>query len=111
MPTFPAFLPAPLIEGYGLQPRDATIRSAMDGGTTRVRKRHTASGLTRVSVKWRISRADYALFDAWLETYGHDWFDITLAEGAAQARLVGDYTATLSGAAIWDIAAELEVKP
>lgn len=110
MPTYPSSLPAPQMSGYSVETRDNTIRSAMDGGVARVRQKHTTPAPQRVSVRWRLSQADLALFDAWMNLYGQDWFDFT---NIGQARLVSLNMpmAPMGSTAIWEVTAEMEVKP
>ncbi len=116
MPTFPATLPEPQLNGYSIQSRDITIRSAMDGGIPRVRRRFTG-GLPphQISVKWRVSQIDFALLDGWLDSYGHDWFNIVIANHLGrstwQARLTGAWSAVPLGTTDWwEVSASLEVK-
>ena len=115
MPTFPSTLPAPLIDGYALQPQDVRVRSSMDGGIARLRRRFTAPPVHQVAVQWRLTQEEFGLIDAWLNTYASDWFTIALTgpsgNEAVAARLIGQYQAAPAGApARWTISATLEVR-
>jgi len=115
MPTYPTQLPAPLVSGYALQPQDVGIRTAMDSGIARTRKRFSARPVTTVPVNWIMSQNQLALFDAWMLAYANDWFSIKLAGGlglqAVLARLVGTWTSMPAGSsAQWSVSATLEVR-
>ena len=72
--TYPAALPAPAAEGYGIEPIDPVIRTDMDAGPIRARRRYT-NAPSRVSVTWVLTRQQFAVFEAW---HKH-----TLQDGAA----------------------------
>lgn len=115
MPTYPTQLPAPLVSGYALQPQDVGIRTAMDSGIARTRKRFSARPITTVTVNWLMSQNQLAIFDAWMLAYASDWFSINLAGSlgiqTVQARLVGAWTSVpASGRAMWSVSATLEVR-
>ncbi len=115
MPTFPAYLPAPQIDGYGLQPRDAIARSAIEGGIPSLRRRFTARPIMQVNATWRLSLADFGNYANWANAYGHDWFDIDLAGplgiDTCQARFIGAWSAApLVSTARWEVSAQIEVR-
>ena len=115
MPTYPTQLPAPLVSGYALQPQDVGIRTAMDSGIARTRKRFSARPVTTVPVNWIMSRNQLALFDAWILAYASDWFSINLTGGlglqTVLARVVGTWTSVPAGSsALWSVSATLEVR-
>ena len=115
MPIYPTQLPAPLVSGYALQPQDVGIRTAMDSGIARTRKRFSARPVTTVPVNWIMSQHQLALFDAWMLAYASDWFSIHLAGGlglqTVLARLVGTWTSVPAGSsALWSVSATLEVR-
>eukprot|EP01036_Dinobryon_divergens_P060558 gene60558-80760_t len=72
MPTFPTQLPAPLINGYTLQPQDVGIRTSMDSGIARTRKRFSTRPITTVPVNWLMTQNQFAIFDAWMLAYASD---------------------------------------
>ncbi len=115
MPTFPTQLPAPLINGYTLQPQDVGIRTSMDSGIARTRKRFSTRPITTVPVNWLMTQNQFAIFDAWMLAYASDWFSINLAGGlglqTVLARLVGTWTSMPAGSsALWSVSATLEVR-
>lgn len=120
MATWPSSLPKPMINGYALNPVDQTIRTEMDVGASRVRRRTTARN-DKVSVTWMMVDAQLAAFRTWLEdgatgaAGGAAWFNITLPIGtsgsaAVEARFAGPFKATEVGGANWNVTAELEIR-
>lgn len=120
MADFPSTLPQPLASGYGISPLDQTVRTDMEVGAARVRRR-TSARLDRVTLSWIFTDAQLATFRAWFENDstgaagGASWFNVNLAIGttglvAVQARFVGVYKADHLGALIWSVSAEVEVR-
>lgn len=119
MAAFPSDLPAPLAAGYGLTPREQTIRTDMDVGAARVRRRSTAR-LDTVRVSWSLSDAQAQAFRTWFDSSaeaagGASWFDVTLrlATGGAvavEARFMGAPGFEFRGPDRWRVSAELEVR-
>lgn len=70
-PTWPTSLPAPIVDGSGFQSQDNAIRSQMDAGIARVRRRYTAVPETFSGMLWKLDRAQ-------LQTL-LDFHDVTLA--------------------------------
>lgn len=119
MATFPATLPAPLAAGYAVRPREQTIRTDMDVGAARVRRRSTAR-LDNVPVGWSFSDAQAQVFRAWFDdpteaAGGAAWFGVSLkiATGgsvAVEARFMAAPSFEFQGADRWRVSAELEVR-
>lgn len=93
--SWPARLPLPTFEGYGIEPQDAVTRTDMESGAARQRRRFT-SVPTRIPVRWRLSATEFGLFEAWFHWMAEDaggWFSISLLGGigmvAHEARFVG----------------------
>jgi hypothetical protein len=63
---WPDPLPGPSIPQYGLRPIDPTVRTAMEVGAQRTRRR-TLARMDRVKVQWRMSPQQYAVFRKWYE--------------------------------------------
>ena len=61
MIAWPETLPLPTVEGYGIQPGDAILRTEMEAGPARQRRRFTQVP-SRVSVRWIMRRDQFALF-------------------------------------------------
>jgi hypothetical protein len=111
MPTFPASIPAPLIDGYAVRPiKGRVLRSSLDGLAQTRQRMQTGH---EVDLSWCCEPSDFALLSGWLDTYGHDWFTINLniGEGAAtqSARLIGTWAASAK-ANTWRVTARVEVR-
>lgn len=63
---WPDTLPTPSGPGFGLTSVDPSVRTPMEVGAQRVRRR-TFSRLDRVSMAWRFSDAEFDAFRAWYE--------------------------------------------
>lgn len=121
MATWPSSLPAPMVSGYGLEPVDQTIRTDMEVGSARARRR-TTSRLDMVNVSWVFTDAQMAVFRAWLDddvvgaAGGSAWFTTSLATGdsglvSRSARFNGaPKYSLLSTSRIWQVTAKLEVR-
>ena len=79
MPTWPTSLPqAPLVEGYGEQPPDLIVRSQVDVGWAKTRRRATA-GATRITATYTMTGTQLAVFESFLagdiadRTLAFDW--------------------------------------
>lgn len=62
--TWPATLPLPSIEDYGVHPGEAVLRTEMEAGPTRQRRRYTQVP-SRISARWTIRPNQLALFESW----------------------------------------------
>ena len=109
-----ALPPAPMPRGYTEQPPKLTIRTEMDAGPAKVRRRFSA-GVRPLSCIWTMDDAQLATLDA--------FFTVTLEGGAkrfnarhprtgqtVEMRFVGEPSyARLDGG--WEVTAQLEVMP
>lgn len=123
MPTWPSTLPTPMVSGYSLKPGSALVRTAIEAGPARVRRRFTQVP-TAVPVQFEMTLDELATFEAWFfhEIHqGAEWFALTLINGrglatANRARIKVDdngtpYEATPQGnGAVWTVKFELEVE-
>jgi len=121
MAAYPSTLPAPTVGGFSDAPVDATVRTTMDAGPARVRKRYTAVPHT-VEIQLDLDDDEYTAFKAWFEDpleadRGASWFWITLAMGNGgpapyEARFIGPYRASPKegGLPRWIVRAKLEVR-
>ncbi|MEO5338545.1 MAG: hypothetical protein H7841_16900 [Magnetospirillum sp. WYHS-4] len=114
--TWPTTLPLPTVQGYGIRPGEAILRTEMEAGPARQRKRFTQVP-SRISVRWLMKREQFALFDAWYKWQakeGGEWFDIPLLGGMGlvehEARFTRQFEAKLVGGVLWEIASELEIR-
>jgi hypothetical protein len=114
---WPATLPMPTVQGYSVQPGDAILRTEMDAGLARQRRRFT-NVPTRVQVRWIMRRDQYAIFEGWYRwkaREGANWFFITLLGGLGlldhKARFTRQFTSQLiAGGTLWEITSELEIR-
>lgn len=120
MAAWPATLPAPMLEGYRMEPADQTLRTDMEVGTARVRRR-SAARKDEVDAVWRFSDAQMAAFRAWFEDAatgiagGAAWFEVSLPIGdtgvtSCEARFIGAYKAQLKPGLCWAVSGKLEVR-
>ena len=116
MIAWPETLPLPTVEGYGIQPGDAILRTDMEAGPARQRRRFTQVP-SRVSVRWIMRRDQFALFEAWYRwqaKQGGAWFEIELLGGLGlltqEARFTRQFQAQLLGGTLWEIRSELEIR-
>ena len=119
MATWPVTLPAPSTN-YGLNPVDQSIRTDMEVGAARSRRRTTARN-DRLTVVWVFSDAQMAIFRAWFEDAaagaggGSIWYTDTLPIGtsgkvAVTCRFVGPYKASFLAGNYWQVSADLELR-
>ena len=116
IPTWPDRLPLPTIAGYGMTPADTILRTEMESGNTRTRRRFTRT-IARVTAAWVMRDDQYMIFEAWFEHRalgGAAWFSARLYGGmgthAQEARFVQPYQATPLIGDRWQITATLEVR-
>lgn len=118
MATWPAALPKPLGEDYSLAVQDVSVRTDMDAGPARVRRRFTAAPDT-VNLSWKFTEAEMATFRAFYEDdidYGAAWFNLSLKDGRAagmatkEVRFAGPYNAAYIAGYGWHVSAAMEVR-
>jgi hypothetical protein len=115
--TLLSALPAPSISGYTLAPEESTIRTDLEVGTARQRRR-TRSAPTTVSLSWRMTDAQFTQFKQWYEgdcAAGASWFNMDLALGesginSTECRFKGAYKASALPGLNWDVSASVEVR-
>ncbi len=93
--SYPSTLPSPNQPKYSLQPVDPVVRTNMDSGSPRQRRRFTVYP-TQIQVEWLYTEAEMATFEAWFDltvNSGESWFNIDLINGLSittyEARFVG----------------------
>jgi len=120
LPKWPALLPRPAASGYGYQPKAPFVRTDMDAGNARQRRRFRTFP-TKVKLTWIFNRQQFGLFEAFVHHDTADsagWFQIDLANGrgttAMQTQFFQDppYSVSLlaSGLDLWSVSAEVNVK-
>lgn len=114
--SWPVTLPLPTVEGYGIRPGEAILRTEMEAGPARQRKRFTQVP-SRISVRWVLRRAQFALFEAWyrwLAKEGGEWFAIDLLGGLGltvhEARFTRQFEARIRSGVLWEVTSELEIR-
>mgnify|MGYP001181781321 FL=1 len=115
--TWPQTLPLPTVQGYGVQPGEAILRTEMEAGLARQRRRFTDVP-TKVSVRWIMRRDQYAILEGWYRWHareGASWFAITLLGGLGlleqEARFTRQFSSRLlAGGTLWEITSELEIR-
>jgi hypothetical protein len=114
--SWPSTLPLPTIEGYGVHPGEAILRTDMEAGPARQRRRFTQVP-SRISVRWILRRDQFALFEAWYRWHakeGGAWFDIDLLGGVGvtvhEARFTRQFEARIRSGVLWEITSELEIR-
>lgn len=120
MADYPTTLPAPLLAGYRVAPVDPSIRTEMEFGSPKKRRR-TSTRNDVVKLRWTYSDSEMNTFRAWFENDttgaagGAGWFNITLNIGnngseSVEARFIGAYTAQLSSNDRWLVETSIEVR-
>lgn len=114
--TFPKRLPYPMVESYSIRPDEAIIRTDMEAGPARQRRRYTQTP-SKIAVKWIMSPEQFCLFEAWYKYYakeGAEWFVITLLGGIGlteqEARFTQQFEANITAGRLWQITTELEIR-
>jgi hypothetical protein len=115
MAIFPSTLPDPLLSGYSVAPTQGFVRSEVETGPARQRKRYSATP-AKVTLKWIFTAAQMVTFRNFFNSdinKGASWFDIYLNVGDGyapmQARFSTQYSAALLGANNWEVSGSLEV--
>ena len=117
---YPTALPVPLREGYGLRHVSPLMRTKMQSGRERQRRRFT-SVPSMVPVAFLLTEHQAQLFEAWYRvgiTDGADWFKCPLKTSLDESGIVSWYevrfTDVYKGPELvgldWRITAELEIR-
>lgn len=116
MVIYPAELPLPLREGYAFKSESPIIRTQMQSGRARQRRKYKRVP-TYPSVSWLMSSPQASLFMAWFDealNSGADWFLCPLRTPLGldkyQARFIDIYEGPeLVGVSHWRFTATLEL--
>lgn len=120
MASWPTTLPGINLSGYSVAPVDQTVRTDMEGGAARARRRTTARN-DKITPTWVMTDAQFAIFRAWFDNAstgaagGSSWFTISAAIGSTgmtsvEARFIGPFKSAGVGALLWSVSAELEIR-
>ena len=114
--TWPTTLPLPTVDGYSIHPGEAILRTEMEAGPARQRRRFTQVP-SRVNVRWIMRRDQFTIFEAWYRWFakeGGSWFEIELLGGLGllkqEARFTRQFQAQLLNGVLWEIQSELEIR-
>jgi len=114
--SWPSTLPLPTIDGYGIRPGEAILRTEMEAGPARQRRRYTQVP-SRITVRWVLRREQFALFEAWYRwtaKEGGEWFEIDLLGGLGllpqDARFTRQFDARIVAGILWEVRSELEIR-
>jgi hypothetical protein len=116
MATWPTTLPSPT-SGFSIAPVDQTIRTDMEVGSARVRRRTSARN-DMMTTTWLMTNDQVAIFRTWFTTTingGVTWFTVSLPVGSTvyssvNARFKGPYTIDHVGGIYWKINGTLEIQ-
>ena len=118
MANWPNTLPKPALSGYSVEPQNAVLKTQMEAGPNRYRKRYTTvpvdikGGLT-------LTAAQMAVFKTFYQTtinQGADWFvfdGLNLGNGytiGSEAHFTEPYKANLVDRGMWSVSFSLEVR-
>lgn len=115
-PVFPSTLPKASMQGYAYTPGSNLIRTDMEVGAAKVRRRFV-SVPTDVSATWTFTLAELGTFEKFFREQlfdGAAWFQIPVVNGAGEtlctARFKQAYQAeTQAREDVWRVSATLEV--
>jgi hypothetical protein len=117
MEAFPATLPKPT-QALSLRQRANSIRTKMDAGNVRQRRRFTTE-ILQVEIRWEFTDAEMSLFISWHKqkiNLGTDWFTLSLPLGTTgfQTHTVrfqdGDFNQDYVPVSNWEVSATLDVQ-
>ena len=114
---YPAGLPLPLRSGYDLSHVSPLMRTELQSGRARQRRRYT-SVPSMASVSWSFSQPEVQLFEAWFRwtlSDGAEWFNATLRTPLGlmpyECRFADMYNGpALVGIDRWQVSATLEIR-
>jgi hypothetical protein len=117
MIDYPASLPPPLRSGYSLQHVSPLMRTQLESGRARQRRKYT-SVPTMAQVSWLFTQGQAQLFEAWFRwdlKDGAEWFfaDLRTPMGLQpyECRFADMYSGpSLVGRLHWQFSATLEIK-
>lgn len=113
--SWPTSLPDP-VQPFKMTPKPSLIRSDMEQGAARQRKRFTAK-MTEAAVAWVFAPWEFMIFDSWITEEANDgatWFSIPLQGStgwtAHEARVKGELDYDHLGGGTWKVTGSLEIR-
>lgn len=106
-------------DGYSLAPDEGLIRTEMDSGYQRLRRKHTVV-TDAVKVKWWLNGVQMWRFRLWYSTqlnHGVKWFELRIPSGfepdgctipVKQCRFIAPWQAVKKGA-YWEVSADIKL--
>ncbi len=120
--SLPAMItpPKPLVDGYGVDPVDPVVRTDMEAGAKRSRRRSKVRN-DMINVTWSMSDQVFLQFRDWFDSDegaggGANWFVMPLAVGTGGVQAVSAKFSTMwksivvYGTLRWKVTATLEVR-
>ena len=103
-------------DGYEIQPTNPVIRTEVEGGPSRQRRRFTQAPTT-YSITWIFTQSEFAEFETWHKNELYDgvgWFNVALANGQGvtmqEARFIEMWVATPRGAYQYSVTSKVETR-
>jgi len=103
-------------DGYGIEPSNPIIRTEMEGGPAKQRRRFSQA-TTAYPIAWIFTQSEFADFETWHKDDIHDgadWFQLMLANGQGvteqTARFVEPWIATPRGAYQYSVTSKVETR-
>jgi len=115
--NWPSVLPTPTVKGYSYEFYDPIVRTEMDSGTIRSRRRFQTVPL-RSNLRFIMNELELGIFESFYTNtirYGADWFRMNLTtgdgSGLKEIRFMSVYKAKpVSGKSVWEITVPIEVR-
>jgi hypothetical protein len=117
MAAYPSTLPAPLAIDYQVMPIDQTIRTDMEVGAARVRRR-TKYRMWTLTMSWFFTDAEASIFTSWLQDDidgGAAWWTAQLRTGdggatGVEARFLQPVQLKYQPPGQWTVTAQVEAR-
>ena len=113
---YPPILPTPTIQGYRIKQQDNTVRTRMEAGVARQRRRFLTVP-TDMRLRWVMQSSLFALFEGFYKTKakeGAEWIIFPIYNGAgyldSEVRFKEPYQATLLSDNTWQVTADMEIR-
>lgn len=116
-PAWPKTLPLPLLSDYGIEDESMVLRTEMDDGLARQRRK-SAARPSAIPVKLKFDSEQHAVFDSFLENEcegSAGWFLIKLlipgfGVGEQVSRIKPGYKSKANGFNKWIVSGTLEIR-
>jgi len=116
MATWPSTLPTTVVNGYSISPQQSFIRTEMDQGPSRQRRRFTTTP-TNFSINWFMTESEFGIFESWFRdeiNNGASWFYIELRNGkgmqTVEARFMESWEAGFVAPHYYSVRSQLEIR-